>query len=353
MPHSPKHLNIRNALQTCTWVYIVSVWIWLALRIVFFDRIWWLSLLNTNAFYLLVPSLVLLPLAIKFRHKQAISRLTIGGLTLPVFLLAWFFGYLLIPPQIKSWLQASSNSSSTNLSSTKLSPIAFRAMSFNILFNNQKYSKIVESIRSSNPDIIGLQEVRSHQIAPLKQALAEYPYSAFHPVPKYHNIAIFSRFPIESVTILPAQSIERGMSVIVKIQDRSFTIIVAHLTPNYVPPVPWDRYPNLLQERYTSRAAEIDYLLQFIRVNPHPAIVLCDCNLTDTSQAYSQIARGLSDSFAQSGWGLGHTFQGEEWQFPRQRLDYIWHTDRITAIDAYIGRDGGSDHLPILADFRY
>jgi vancomycin resistance protein VanJ len=348
MPYLIKRLNVRGIVRACIWAYIGSIWIWLTVRLVFFDRIWWLSLLNTNAFYLLVPSLALLPLALKFGHRQEIFSLIIGGLTLPILLLVWFFGYLLVPPQVKSWLTTSSNSSAP-----KSSSVAFRAMSFNILFHNQKYSKITESIRASNPDLIGLEEVQSHHVKQLKQALTEYPYSAFHPAPKDHNIAFFSRFPIESVTILPESSIERGMSIVVKIQGRSLTVVVAHLTPNYVPPVPFDRYPSLLQQRYDSRATEINYLLQFIRVNPHPAIVLCDCNLTDTSQAYLQMKRGLLDSFAQSGWGLGHTFQGEEWQFPLQRLDYIWHTDRLTGIDAYVGKDGGSDHLPILADFRY
>jgi vancomycin resistance protein VanJ len=287
-------------------------------------------------------------LAYTFYTTNSGEPIIIGGLTLPILLLVWFFGYLLVPPQVKLWL-----SNSTNSHTQKSSSIAFRAMSFNILFKNQKYSKIVESIRASNPDFIGLEEVQSHHAAQLKQALTEYPYSAFHPVTKDHNIALFSRFPIESVTTLPERSIERGMSVVVKIQGQFLTVIVAHLTPNYVPPVPFDRYPSLLQQRYDSRATEIDYLLQFIRVDPHPVIVLCDCNLTDTSQAYLQMKRGLSDSFARAGWGLGHTFQGEEWQFPLQRLDYIWHTDRLTAIDSYVGKDGGSDHLPILTDFRY
>jgi endonuclease/exonuclease/phosphatase (EEP) superfamily protein YafD len=65
------------------------------------------------------------------------------------------------------------------------------------------------------------------------------------------------------------------------------------------------------------------------------------------------MGKGLSDSFAQVGWGLGHTFQGEEWKFPLQRLDYIWHTNRLTAIDAYVGADGGSDHLPLLVDLHF
>jgi vancomycin resistance protein VanJ len=63
----------------------------------------------------------------------------------------------------------------------------------------------------------------------LKQALPEYPYAAFHLAPKFHNIAIFSRFPIESLTILPERSIERGMSAVVKMPGRSVTVIVAQI----------------------------------------------------------------------------------------------------------------------------
>ena len=304
--------------------------------------------MNTNAFFLLIPAVLLLPIAIKYRLRNKTSSIVIIGLTLPIILFTWFFGYLLFPPQLKSKLARNENSPSVNSSPSK-----FRLMSFNVLFNNKNHSKIVQSIRSSNPDIIGLQEVQSHHLKALKQALTKYPYSVFHPVPKFHNIALFSRFPIESVTILPEQSIDRGMSAVVKIQGRSLTVIVAHLTPNYVEPVPFKEYTKLLQSRYASRAVEIDYLHQFINLNPHPATVLCDCNLTNTSQAYPQMGKGLSDSFAQVGWGLGHTFQGEEWKFPLQRLDYIWHTNRLTAIDAYVGTDGGSDHLPLLVDLQF
>jgi vancomycin resistance protein VanJ len=348
MYHLLKHLKLRRILHVFLWTYIGAIWIWLALRLVFFDQIWWLSLLNTNAFYLLIFSVVLLPIMIRLGIKKVSSKFLILGLTLPVALFVYFFGYLLIHPIIKSKLTAQANLSSSNSSPTK-----FSVMSFNVLFNNQNYPKIIKSIRSSNPDIIGLQEVRTHHIEALKQSLTEYPYLVLHPVPKFHNIALFSRFPIESVTILPEGSIERGMSAVVKIQGHSLTVIVLHLTPNYVPPVPWKQYPNLLQSRYVKRAAEIDYLLRFIPLSPHPTVVLCDCNMTDTSQTYPQMAQGLSDSFAQAGWGFGHTFQGEEWKFPRQRLDYIWHTNRLTAIDAKIGEDGGSDHLPILANFTY
>lgn len=343
-----RRLNLRHMPIALLWLYIGSIWNWFALRLVFFDRVWWLSLLNTNAFYLLIPVIIFLSIAIQFRLKQNNSKYIIFGLILPGVLFVYFFGYLLIPPQIKSKLLARERSSSIDSSRHK-----FRAMTFNVLFKNKNYSKIAQTIRSSNPDLIALQEAQPDHIQALKQILTEYPYVAVHPVPKFHNIALFSRLPIESINILPESSIERGMSVVVKSQDRLLTVIVTHLTPNYVPPEQQDQYSYQLQKRYNKRGTEIDYLLQFIDRNPHPSIVLCDCNLTDTSQTYPQLTQKLSDSFAETGWGLGHTFQGEDWKIPLQRLDYIWHTDRLTAIDAYVGEDGGSDHLPLVANFHY
>jgi vancomycin resistance protein VanJ len=181
-------------LRTTLWIYIGLIWIWFALRLAFFDRVWWLSLLNTYAFYFLIPSLIFLPIALS-RHKQTTSKLATIGLTLPGLLCIWFWGYLMIPPQIKSRLILKSQTQSDQASSIKI-----RAMSFNILFKNKNYNSIVNTIRNANPDIIGLQETQPHHIAALQQALPEYPYIAIHPAPKFHNIALLSRYPIASRT---------------------------------------------------------------------------------------------------------------------------------------------------------
>ncbi len=348
MRPTAKHRNSRHLLRISLWIYISLIWIWFALRLAFFDRLWWLSLLNTHALYFLIPSLILLPIAIQRRRNHKKSKLAVLGLTLPGLLCGWFWGYFMLPPQIKSQLFTPSQPPSGHLASIKL-----RVMSFNILFKNANYPSLVQTIRTANPDIIGLQETQPHHIAALKQALPEYPYIAIHPAPKFHNIALFSRFPIESLTVLPASSIERGLSATITIQNRPITIIVAHLTPNYVPPDAPRPYPEMLQFRYTSRHTEIAYILNYTRQNPHPSLILCDCNLSNTSQAYRQMRQGLSDSFAHTGWGLGHTFVGETWKFPLQRIDYIWHTQNITPIDAHVGPDGGSDHLPIVANFQF
>ena len=34
---------------------------------------------------------------------------------------------------------------------------------------------------------------------------------------------------------------------------------------------------------------------------------------------------------------------------PLARVDYIWHTADLVALEAWVGADAGSDHLPVLA----
>lgn len=49
------------------------------------------------------------------------------------------------------------------------------------------------------------------------------------------------------------------------------------------------------------------------------------------------------------GWGLRRTMLATGLAWPAQRLDYIWYTDELQAVDAVVGQDGGSDHLPAVA----
>jgi endonuclease/exonuclease/phosphatase (EEP) superfamily protein YafD len=80
-----------------------------------------------------------------------------------------------------------------------------------------------------------------------------------------------------------------------------------------------------------------------------PALLLCDCNLTDTSQAYARLATFMADSFREAGWGFGHSSFSRRPPFQAQRLDYVWHSDQLAALEAAVGPDGGSDHRPVIA----
>jgi hypothetical protein len=69
-------------LRRLGWGYVLIMALWLLLRLLLFDRLWWLALLNTLAFYLFVPLVCLIPAVIWLRQ----SRLLLG-LALPLLVL--------------------------------------------------------------------------------------------------------------------------------------------------------------------------------------------------------------------------------------------------------------------------
>src|SRR5687768_10802441 len=62
----------RRWLTHLGWGYAALISIWLALRGLASDRLWWLALLNTDALMLFVPLAALLALALWRRHTPLV-----------------------------------------------------------------------------------------------------------------------------------------------------------------------------------------------------------------------------------------------------------------------------------------
>ncbi|MGG6241321.1 endonuclease/exonuclease/phosphatase family protein [Nodosilinea sp. AN01ver1] len=335
MPISRRKLkaNLSYSLKFLGWFYIGSIIVWFGLRLIFFDQFWWLALLNTIAFYLFVPVVFLLPLGMLFRQRRLVF-----GLAIPIAIFVGLFGDLLLPSFSRSGLtpQATVN-----------------VMSFNILWSNENYDRIAQAIAAADADIVGFQEIRLPNTAVLTAALPDYPYTTFHQSDLYHTVGLVSRFPIVSTQPLPNPPLERGIEVVVDINGELLSVIVAHLAPNNMPLFPLNRFAAETKDRYTRRAAEVETLSQEIQNRRYPTVVVCDCNMTDTSQTYAQLRSILVDSFQDVAWGLGHTLRIGAIPFPVQRLDYVWHTADLQAIKAHVGDHGGSDHQPVITQLQF
>jgi vancomycin resistance protein VanJ len=317
------------------WLYLVGLGLWLGLRFIYFDRFWWLALLNTLAFYFFLPLAVLLPLASWYRQWRLLV-----GLMIPALLFL-----ALVQPLFNPFTKAPQPSPPG---------FALKIMSFNLLWSNHDYPKIARMIQAVNPDVIGVQELQPRAMAALVTALAPtYPYYARHPVDRFHTVGVLSRLPITNVMALPNPPMERGLQVTVQDGLQAVNVMVVHLAPNNMPLWPLDQFGAATHDRYTRRAAEVSQLQAIVQARTLPTLVLCDCNMTDTSETYAQMRRVLGDSFIARGWGLGHTLSVTGVPFPVQRVDYIWYTADLPVVDAWIGPDGGSDHLPIIATFQY
>ena len=315
-------------ISRLVWVYIVLFSLWILLRFLFFDSLWWLALINTVALYMFVPLILFLPFALLWRKWGLLF-----GLCFPLGIFIGLYASFFLP------------SLSTTVSQNQQ---IIKVMTFNMLFNNSDYDAITQMVNENNPDIIGLQEVPPQTVPILiKNFASSYPYHAFHPVELKHNVGILSRFPIDKFITLPTPPIERGIQVTLRLNNgKPMDAIVTHL----IPPYPLNKVFKLAQYWYERRSQEVSYISNIPKQYDDPIIVMCDCNFTDTSETYSQMQKVMEDSFHQKGWGLGHTFLGKF--FPIGRIDYIWHTKDIKTIEASVGEEAGSDHLPVIAKLQ-
>src|SRR5262245_9172108 len=138
--------------------YSAAIGLWFALRLLVFDHIWWMLIVNSIAVYLFVPLPPLLALAVWRRRMRALL-----ALCLPTLVFITRFGVQFLPPRLRS-----------------APPPAGRpltAMTFNVLYTNRDFGALVAAIRAAQPDVVGFQELTPKISQAIVAALApDYPY---------------------------------------------------------------------------------------------------------------------------------------------------------------------------------
>jgi vancomycin resistance protein VanJ len=269
------------------------------------------------------------------------KRYRIVLLSVPVCLFVWIYGPLLTPfvPQ------ATSASNSVTV------------LTFNVRYSNANVEALRTTIAAAQADVLALQEISPIQQQYLSQAMSlEFPYT-------WHDseagMAVYSRHPTATQKSIPMQPWS-AQSVVIQVDEKSIHVINAHLAPTGVL-----QYLSRLDAKLVKRLAENreNQVLQIraaIQDTGLPAILACDCNMTDLMPAYAHITAAMRDAHRDRGWGLGHTFlipRGFEvelpFNLPGWRLDYLFYSPEISAVDiVIISGDSGSDHLPLVGRFE-
>ena len=109
------------------------------------------------------------------------------------------------------------------------------------------------------------------------------------------------------------------------------------------------RLTGSLRRGFIIRAIQSQVLKEHIDRSPYPVIVMGDFNDTPVSYSYRKIRRGLNDSFVNSGYGAGFTYNGN---YPPNRIDYILYDDALINTSFDIIKVKYSDHYPIVAYFK-
>jgi endonuclease/exonuclease/phosphatase (EEP) superfamily protein YafD len=323
-----------------TYVYFTWLSVWAVARFLFQDRWSWLFLINGLTFYLFVPLLFILPLAIQLRRRAI-------WLAFAAASLLWLalYGWIFLP----------------DVANVRAEDGSVTVMTYNAMGYNENVAPVIDVIRDSGADIVGIGEL-NHQVASALQQSASdiYPYQILYPSNAVEGNGVISRFPLVETGERLAADDWIGDPIILQanVNGAPVTVVQFHAVALW-------RSPGKLGLEWSlrTREAQARAVAEFVRSHEDPVIVLSDLNATDQNEAYRIITATLSDSWRESGRGLGHTFPGVNSRFSSRpvilgipapkwmiRIDYIFHNAHFRSESAWLGKwDGLSDHRPVIA----
>lgn len=335
---------IRVLLLVVMWGYALALMLYVFLRIVIGDGFWLLAWFNNFSPYYFLPLVAVLPLALWLRAEV----LSILSLVLLAIGAGWFLPRLIPNNLLTSYAHAGQT---------------LKVVTFNVWGANEQLNDVIEWLRETDADLILLQEIPPEWAGKgIPELEAIYPYQMAQPLKvRASGNAILSRYPIIHHE---RHDLHNGF----KANDRfeldvnGLTVAVYNIhfympqddNPRFTPPLD-NPFLNMVA-KYDDRRRnmQIDRLLTLLESEQYPVIVAGDFNMSDNAVIYGQITRRLNDSYREAGFGLGATWPiAEIAGFPRiipplLRIDYIWHSDQFSALNAAVGSELGSDHLPLV-----
>ena len=172
-------------------------------------------------------------------------------------------------------------------------------MTYNVGAGPADPRRLVEGLRQSGADIIGVQESASDQGAAIAALLRDdYPYQVLHPT-GIPGKGLISRFPVHETELLELHPGRPDLQAIVVAPGGDLSVIVAHPPP-----------PRLGRHRIRQAALADQQIsgIAAVATRGNPAVLLTDFNRVGWQAAYRQLRRsGLIDAFGTAGRGAGFT----------------------------------------------
>lgn len=265
----------------------------------------------------------------------------------------------------------------------------FKILTYNIKgvalkWHESIYPKdIVTYINDVDADIVCLQEFVYYPPndklikKSLKTILPNYKYSTainFRSDNSYINGMIcLSKYPILDAKKLPLEAQGNGSALLhLNIKGKKVALIINHLQSNRLTGEDKQLYKDFLKESKTSdidtvanslrnklgtaykhRAKQADILANVIEKEKtvSEAVIVCgDFNDTPISYTYKTVKGDLIDSFRNTGFGPGISYNENYFWF---RIDYILHSQNISSYNCTIDKVKYSDHYPLWAYLKF
>jgi endonuclease/exonuclease/phosphatase family metal-dependent hydrolase len=220
-----------------------------------------------------------------------------------------------------------------------------KVMSFNVFQRNTDIDALVELILEHEPDILALQELTPEISEQMVSKLVEvYPYHLPVYLDDMDGQGVLSRYPIRQLSNLPDYRYQR-----VQVDTPEGSISVFNIHSPKLLPFKWKEDWHIQRSFFESLLAEIANA-------DSPIIVLGDFNTTPQSEHYALLTGDLTDTFIESGWGLGFSYParpklGISLPTPIVRIDYIFISNHFTSNDTRVLKESSdSDHRPVVSE---
>jgi endonuclease/exonuclease/phosphatase family metal-dependent hydrolase len=254
----------------------------------------------------------------------------------------------------------------------KIKILSYNVRMFNLYdWNDDKESgnKIFQYIKNENPDIICLQEFYSDkknhnfQDSIIKfQRTKDYLIS-FKNKENYSGNAIFSRFPIvNSGFVNIGTTKQKCIFADIKIEKDTIRVYSIHLASIHLDRKDYEYIDNIdenqesdiffgigskVSKAYQTRSREVEAISPHVLQSTYKSVVCGDFNDIPISYSYKKIRGKFKDSFLESGFATGGTYNG---LLPSFRIDYILHNPKLQSNNFKVGKIKSSDHFPISCD---
>ena len=313
-------------------VYCLVVLGFIAMSLISGDRYWPVQLFGYVRDIALLLALIPLPIVLwrRRRHPMLLQLLC------AIFLL---------------WMPAAAQNT------PRVAPVGsteVTVMTYNLGNDLTDPDELMPFLEQSGADIIGLQEVSPQTAEAIETNLTStYPHQAVFGL-GIPGKALLSKYPIIDRQFLSSNPERPDLLATLDIDGVQTTVIVAHPPP-----------PKLTASGVKSGPEgneQFASLIQAISRTNGPVLLMADLNITQHHDLYEQLESiGLVDAYAETGSGLGYTYPArmsalddvsqtlaDAPMVPLLRIDYIWGSSHWYPLDANVGEDAGSDHLPVV-----
>jgi endonuclease/exonuclease/phosphatase (EEP) superfamily protein YafD len=315
-------------------IYAILILAWFVSWLTVGDANWRLILLNRIVPYLFIPVPLFLVWGIYTRRSKSVIALFV-----PCLIFVWIYHPYLFP---KIFPSSQSNSQ-------------LNVMTYNVLFSNLDYDGVANVILTYQPDLVALQEVKIEMMDALEDRLArDYSYSLMGMKNDFGTTAVFSKYPFTDAYTLDLQADRPATVVKVNVNGQNVTFVAVHLLAYNLWWTKLKDIPAVVLQRTTDQNRQVEILLDELEEEDGIVIVGCDCNSYETSSSYLILRQSMHSAAQDMGWLLGKAeLVNTRQDIDLQHIDFIWYREPLIPIGVYkILDSGGSDHLPVLANFN-